>query len=388
AYDMPRKAFELSEKYNIPVMLRLTTRLAHSRAGVIQKEILPENNFKLPKDHFQFMLLPAFARKKYRALLDTLPQLEKEAEESEFNEYIDGKDKSKGIIACGLAYNYLMENFVDEECPFPILKIGQYPLPRKMIENLVDSVDEVLVLEEGQPVVEAQLKGLLGRGLKICGRLDDTLRRDGELNPTKVRAALKMDALPSKNVPEVVAGRPPALCKGCPHSDSYYALTEALKEWGAGHVFSDIGCYTLGFLPPYNAIDTCVDMGASITMAVGAADGGLFPSVAVIGDSTFGHSGMTGLLDAVETKANVVILILDNDTTAMTGMQDSQVTGRIEQICEGIGVAKEHIRVIKPLKANFEKNVKIYKEEIAYDGVSIIIPRRECIHLYKKRKNK
>jgi len=197
-----------------------------------------------------------------------------------------------------------------------------------------------------------------------------------------------MDALPSKNIPEVVAGRPPALCDGCPHIDSYQALTEALKEWGAGHVFSDIGCYTLGFLPPYNAIDTCVDMGASITMAIGAADGGLFPAVGVIGDSTFGHSGLTGVLDAVKCNANIVIVILDNDTTAMTGMQDSQINGKIETVCEGFGVKKEHIRIINPIKSKFDENVKVYKEEIAYNGVSVIIPRRPCIHLFKKRQSK
>jgi len=172
AYDMPRKAFELSEKYHIPVMLRVTTRLAHSRAGVIQQELLPENEFKLPEDHYQFMLLPAFSRKKYRAHLDKLPELERESEESEFNSYFEGKDKSKGIIACGLAYNYIMENYKNEECPFPILKICQYPLPRKMVEKLADSVDEILIFEEGQPVVEAELKGYLGRGITVHGRLE------------------------------------------------------------------------------------------------------------------------------------------------------------------------------------------------------------------------
>jgi len=212
------------------------------------------------------------------------------------------------------------------------------------------------------------------------------LERDGELDPRKVRKALGLPALVSNDIPEVVAGRPPALCVGCPHTDSYKALTEALKEYGKGHVFSDIGCYTLGYLPPHNAIDTCVDMGASISMAIGAADAGFFPAIATIGDSTFGHSGITGLLDAVTQKSNVVIIILDNDITAMTGMQDSQVNGRIEQICEGVGVEREHIKVINPLSKYHEENVKIYKEEIAYKGVSIVIPRRPCIHVYSKKK--
>ena len=383
AYDMPKLAYEISEKYNLPVMLRLTTRLAHSRAGVVRSKILEENKMHLPENKDQFMLLPSFARKKYKHLLSIQKDLEMESENSPFNKYIEGSDKSVGIIACGLAYNYLLENY--DECNYPILKIGQYPLPRKQIEKIFDECDEILILEEGMPLVEEMLKGFLGNP-KIHGRLDGTLDRDGELNPKKVRKALGLPELESKDIPEVVAGRPPALCLGCPHTDSYKALTEALKEYGKGHVFSDIGCYTLGYLSPHNAIDTCVDMGASITMAIGAADAGFFPAVATIGDSTFGHSGITGLLDAVTQKANVVIVILDNDITAMTGMQDSQVNGRIEQICEGLGVEKEHIKVINPLSAYHENNVKVFKEEIAYNGVSVVIPRRPCIHVFAKKK--
>ena len=385
AYDMPKLAYEISEKYHLPVLMRVTTRLAHSRSGVVRSEVLAENKMHLPEIKGQFMLLPAFARKKYKHLLEIQEDLERESENSQFNKYIEGSDKSKGIITCGLAYNYLMENF--EGCSYPILKIGQYPLPRKQITKIIDECDEILVLEEGMPIVEEMLKGFLGNK-KIHGRLDGTLERDGELNPKKVRKALGLPELASKDIPEVVAGRPPALCLGCPHADSYKALSEALSKHGKGHVFSDIGCYTLGYLPPHNAIDTCIDMGASITMAVGAADAGFFPSVAVIGDSTFGHSGITGLLDAVTQKSNVVIVILDNDITAMTGMQDSQVNGRIEQICIGIGVEEEHIRVINPLSKYFEENVKVFKEEIDYDGVSVVIPRRPCIHVYAKKKRK
>ncbi len=383
AYDMPRLAYEISEKYHLPVMLRLTTRLAHSRAGVVRSNVLEENKMHLPENKDQFMLLPSFARKKYKHLLEIQKDLEMESENSQFNKYIQGSDKSMGIIACGLAYNYLMENYND--CNYPILKIGQYPLPRKQIERILSECDEILILEEGMPLVEEMLKGFLGNP-KIHGRLDGTLDRDGELNPKKVRKALGLPKLSSKDIPELVAGRPPALCVGCPHTDSYKSLTEALEEYGKGHVFSDIGCYTLGYLPPHNAIDTCVDMGASISMAIGAADAGYFPAVATIGDSTFGHSGITGLLDAVVHRSNVVIVILDNDITAMTGMQDSQVNGRIEQICEGIGVEKEHIRVINPLSKYHEENVKVFKEEIAYNGVSVVIPRRPCIHVYSKKK--
>ncbi len=384
AYDMPFYAFQLSEKYKLPVLFRLTTRLSHSRSGIVRKNKIDENKMKLPDNPNQFMLLPSIARKNYKKHLSVQRDLEIESENSPFNKYVDGQDKSLGIIACGLAYNYLMENIKETDFNHPILKISQYPLPRKQLQKLITECDKILVLEEGMPVVEEQIKGYMPND-KIKGRLDGTLPRDGELNPNIVAKALGISREEGRDLPEVVAGRPPALCVGCPHSDTYWALNEVMKKYGDGHVFSDIGCYTLGFLEPYDAIDTCVDMGASLTMAIGAADAGLFPSIAVIGDSTFGHSGMTGLLDAVKQKSNIVVMILDNDTTAMTGMQDSQVNGSIESICEGIGVEKEHIRIITPLKKFHEENVKVIQEEIDYNGVSVIIPRRPCIHVYSKR---
>ena len=168
----------------------------------------------------------------------------------------------------------------------------------------------------------------------------------------------------------------------------YAALNEVLREYENSRVFSDIGCYTLGFLPPYRAIHSVVDMGASITMAKGAADAGQFPSVAVIGDSTFTHSGMTGLLDAVNEKTNMTILISDNLTTGMTGGQDSAGTGRLESICRGIGVEPEHIRVVIPLPKNMEEMKQIIREEINYPGVSVIIPRRECIQTARRHNKK
>ncbi|HQB48324.1 MAG TPA: thiamine pyrophosphate-dependent enzyme, partial [Bacteroidales bacterium] len=164
------------------------------------------------------------------------------------------------------------------------------------------------------------------------------------------------------------------------------ALNTALSNFSKGRVFSDIGCYTLGALPPYNAINTCVDMGASITMAKGAANVGFTPTVAVIGDSTFTHSGITGLLDAVNDNSPITIIILDNHTTAMTGGQKSAATGDLlVNICRGVGVPEEHIKVIKPLRKNHEENVKIILGELNHPGVSVIIPQRECIQTLNKR---
>lgn len=386
-YDMAFHGLHLSEKYHVPVLVRITTRLAHSRAGVQRRDALAQNELKFPADPNQFMLLPAFARKKYKNLIALQKDFQTETASSPFNHYYKkAGHKGLGVIACGLAYNYLMENFPEGELPFSVLKICQYPVPVEMVKDIYSQSDQLLVLEEGMPLVEEMLKGFAWEGTKqIKGRLDGTIPRDGELNPNLVAKALGLLDKPGAAVPEIVAPRPPQLCMGCPHADSYNALNEALAEYGKGHVFSDIGCYTLGFMPPYNAINSCVDMGASITMAKGAADAGLYPAVAVIGDSTFAHSGMTGLLDCIYEKSNVVIVILDNSTTGMTGGQDYTAAGHLEEICQGLGVEKEHIRVFIPLPKNREEMVRTYKEEIAYNGVSVIIPRRECVQTLKKK---
>lgn len=385
AYDMVFYGFDISEKYQIPVLLRITTRLAHSRAGVVRKPERDQNPIRLPGDLKQYVLLPVIARRRYKVLLGLQENFLRESETSGHNRYFEGTDKSLGIIACGIAYNYLMENFPDRVVPHPVLKITQYPLPVQMIRRLVDECDRILVLEEGAPFVEETLKGILPSRLSISGRLDGTLPRDGELNPSLVARALGKEVKPAFSIPEIVVGRPPSFCAGCSHVDTYNALNEALKNFSKGRVFSDIGCYTLGALYPFDAINTCVDMGASITMAKGAADVGFTPAVAVIGDSTFAHSGITGLLDAVNDHSNITVIIADNGTTGMTGGQRSSATGKIESICRGVGVPEEHIRVIKPLRKHHEENVRIILEELNYPGVSVIIPRRECIQTLNRR---
>jgi len=386
AYDMAYQAFELSEKLKVPVMLRITTRLAHSRSGVTLKPQLPQNDNSLPSDLRQFVLLPAIARRNYKALLSNQVNMEAEAENSPFNVYTDGEDKSVGIIACGIAHNYLMENFPEGNIKHPVLKMSHYPMPRKQVTRMLEECDKIMVLEEGAPVLEEMLKGYQEAGTPIMGRLDGTLPRDGELTPNLVAKAIGLNTTTEEKIPEIVRNRPPAMCQGCGHIEAYTALNQALEEYGAGRVFADIGCYTLGALPPYNAINSCVDMGASITMAKGAADAGLVPSVAVIGDSTFTHSGMTGLIDCVSEKTPVTIIISDNFTTAMTGGQDSKALGPLEDIVKGIGVEPEHIRVFRPTKKNLDEMVDIMKEELAYKGVSVIIPRRQCVQTMKNKK--
>lgn len=387
AYDMARSGFELSESTELPIMLRISTRLAHSRAGVEPREAIAENELSMPKDMRQFVLLPGIARQRYKSLLNKQEELEALSEKSIYNKYTDGEDHSLGIIACGLAYNYLMENYPNG-CPYPTLKISQYPVPKQLIKKMENDCDELLILEEGAPMVEEMLSDFFEKGTRIKGRLDGSIPRDGELNPDLIAEALSLESQSKFKAPDDIANRPPALCMGCGHQDLYKAMNEALEPYGDGHVFSDIGCYTLGALPPYKTINTCVDMGASITMAKGAADAGHFPALSVIGDSTFSHSGITGLLDCVNAKSNVLIIISDNESVSMTGGQESAAKDHIEAICEGVGVEKEHIHVIVPHKKNHEKMVELIKNEIEYNGVSVIIPRRDCIQKLARDKRK
>ena len=250
-------------------------------------------------------------------------------------------------------------------------------------------MDTILVVEEGYPLIEKSLTGIFGiSGKTIRGKLSGHLPLSGELSPEIVRKALELP--PWETVPAgklKLAARPPQLCVGCPHADTFKALNKVLEVYPQANVFSDIGCYTLGALPPYNAVDTCVCMGASVSMAKGGAEAGIYPSVATIGDSTFAHSGLTPLLDAATANTDMTVVILDNSTVAMTGGQDSFGCGeRLLRMIEGLGVPREHIRVIEPLPKNHEKNVGVIREEIEHHGLSVIVAVRECLVEARKKK--
>ena len=399
AYDMMEVAFDYSEKQCLPVLMRVTTRMAHSRAVVkVKDEARKENEMNYNAVAANWVLLPANARKRNDKVTAQQAQLEEDAANSPYNSLTLGGKASLGIIASGIAYNYVQEALNASprggQEGVALLKVSQYPLPKKLVRQLLDSCEKVMVVEEGQPFIEEQVRGVF-ESQNILGRLTGELPRTGELTPDCVAAALNKE-LGVKNEElginsqlstlnsQLVVARPPQLCQGCGHRDVYTALNEVLKEYENPRVFGDIGCYTLGFLPPYRAIHSCVDMGASITMAKGASDAGQWPAVAIIGDSTFTHSGMTGLLDAVNEKANITVIISDNFTTAMTGGQDSAGTNKIEAICLGLGVEPEHLHVVVPLPKNMPEITRIIREEINYKGVSVIIPQRECIQTFKR----
>lgn len=387
-YEITKYAFDLSEKLGLPVLIRMVTRLSHSRAGVITGNRIAQNEINLPKNQTQFQLIPMHARGRYQHLIDIQPDVQESAENSFYNKFIKGPNISIGIIASGIAFNYLMENFEDGDCPFPILKISQYPLPKKPVKKLFDTCKKILVLEDGYPFIEEAISDFLGENSKVIGRLSGDVVRVGELNPDNIAGALGFEANVNHKLPKVVSPRPPELCVGCAHRDLFDAINELSTEMGSQQVFGDIGCYALGVLPPYKSINTLIDMGASITMAKGAADAGIHPAIAIIGDSTFTHSGMTGLLDAVIEKTPVTVIISDNSAIAMTGAQDSSASGRLIDICKGIGVEENHLKVISPLHKNLEKNINIIRDELNYKGVSVIISQRPCVQLPKEKKEK
>ncbi|MBM3296686.1 MAG: indolepyruvate ferredoxin oxidoreductase [Candidatus Aminicenantes bacterium] len=389
AYDMAREAFDLSEKFDIPVMLRLTTRISHSRSVVAPREARSQNPLRLGQWQ-DWTLLPVNARRRFQRLLERQPELRAASEASPFNALtLNPRDRRLGIIASGIAWNYVQENVRDLETEPSLLKVSTYPMPESLIRRLTDHAERVLVAEDGYPLIERMLRGLYGvPGKTILGRMSGELPAAGELSPDLVRTAMGLKPLKHYEPGErPLAGRPPQLCAGCPHTDTLKALTEALRDRPGSNVFSDIGCYTLGALPPYNAVQTCVCMGASISMARGGSDAGIRPAVAVIGDSTFGHSGITSLLSAARADADMTVFILDNGTVAMTGGQTSCATGPgLLKIIEGAGVPPAHIRVIEPLPRNHERNVQIIREELDHKGLSVIVAVRECVTYSSKRR--
>ncbi|MDR2133632.1 MAG: indolepyruvate ferredoxin oxidoreductase [Treponema sp.] len=422
AYDMAREAFTLSERFHVPVLIRLATRLSHARSSI--KTEKPENRPReqLPPEQRNFpsktdnksgwMLLPAHARKNYAALIEKQNDLEAWSEghaEKNLELSADTKKAPFAVISSGLGGNYYEENLPDLKvrygCIPSRLHIEAYPLPVSSIIRLCESVTggpgdaggEVLVIEEGQPFIEEKLRGILPQTIRIRGRLGAgaALPRTGELDPDNVRAALGLD--PRPGVPDTLKfsalpGRPPQLCAGCPHADSYETINRVVAELDAapGHpnvaVNSDIGCYSLGASPPYSAIESIVCMGASIGMARGAADAGLPYTFAVIGDSTFIHSGITALIDAVQANTPMTVIILDNSIVAMTGCQPTAVASdRLKALSLGPGLDPAHYAELDARKQRLEENAARLKQEAAYRGLSVVVFRRECLEAARKR---
>ncbi len=383
AYDMTLAAFEDSERLGLPVMIRLVTRLAHSRSAVeVLDKAIESPGLGIEPDATKWTLLPVNARRQNSILLEKYRHLRSTADESKYNQlHLAGK---RGIICAGIAFNYVRENLADGH-GYSLLRISHYPLPGGKIRQMLDHCDEVLIVEDGYPFIEEWVNGVSGvPGTKILGRGSGDLPSCGELTPDLVRVALGLPARETREPIADLAKRPPQLCQGCPHADVYHHIVEALKPYDRAVMFSDIGCYTLGALPPYNAIESCVDMGASIGMSRGAVLAGAHPVCCAIGDSTFVHSGMTGLVDAVAEDTNMTVFILDNATVAMTGSQQTMATGeKLVTMVRGLGVNPDHLKIIEPLSKYHEGNVGIIRREIDHPGLSVIVSKRPCIQIKK-----
>lgn len=380
AKEFTKLAFGLSEEFDRPVIVRITTRIAHSQ-GVV--EIAEPEKFQLKeyvRDPKKYVMIPAHARPRHKFIEEQMVKLKGYSETSGLNK-IEWKSKKRGIITNGVAYQY-----VKETCPEDsVLKIGMvWPLPDALIKEFAAGVESLYVVEELDPFIEDYVKAL---GIKIIGK--DIIPLCGELTPEIVNASLNgvKSASITPDYEGDLPGRPPRLCTGCPH----IYVFEVLKKLDL-NVNGDIGCYTLGVLPPYSAMHTQGCMGASIGMHLGfeKARGSEMAanSIAVIGDSTFVHSGITALIDLVYNKGTGTVLILDNRSTAMTGHQDNPVTGRtlmgeetheldIEMLCRAVGVK----RVICVDPRDVDTFESIVREETAIRELSVIIAERKCVLL-------
>lgn len=389
AYDMTREAFDLSERFEIPIVVRLVTRLAHSRAVVRVREARAQNPVRKAAVPSSWILLPANARRQWRRLLERQPAFQEWSEDGPFNRLrLNDERTDLGVITTGIARNYYLENAEELDFQPSHLHIGAYPVPLEPVRRLAGHVSRVLVLEEGYPFVERMLRGLTTPGIEILGKESGALPPDGELTPDIVRRALGLQERKGQEIAGLsLPSRPPQLCAGCPHADSFDAIKAALAGLESSVVTSDIGCYTLGALPPYSAVESCVCMGASVGMARGAAEAGLKPAIGLIGDSTFLHSGVTPLMDAVSSNTDMTLVILDNETTAMTGGQPTILPpNRIEKIVLGLGVDPAHCHVITAHHRHTEANREIIRGELEYPGLSVIIAVRECIETLKAKK--
>jgi indolepyruvate ferredoxin oxidoreductase alpha subunit len=391
-YEMTREAFELSERLRVPVLLRLVTRLAHSRALVSLRERRAQNQMRYVDDAALYTLIPTNARRAYQGLVEKQAELQRYAEEHPANALTIHGDGKPGIIVSGVAWNYLREALGPKLEDFNALRVGAYPLPVKKVRQLLDHSSDLTIVEEGYPFIERFVSALgLFREKPVKGRMTAHLPRTGELSPDVLRRAFGMAVGPSlvvDGLDAVLTARPPRLCDACPHGDSYNVINEVIHALGEGtRVMGDIGCYALGYLKPYQAIHSCLCMGSSIGMAIGAAHAGVSPSLCVIGDGTFTHSGMTALLDAAHSGTNVKVFILDNSIVAMTGGQPASVPDEeLVDLVAALGVRREHIRVIAPLPNRKAENVEVVREELAYEGLSVIIARRACVRYVKEIK--
>jgi indolepyruvate ferredoxin oxidoreductase alpha subunit len=372
-----KEAYEISEKFDTPVFLKMCTRVAHSQSVIEESErVLPAQK-EYVKDGAKYIMMPGNAKKRHPIVEARTVALTEYAETAFFNRIEDGSDKSVGIITSSTSYQYVKEVCGDK---YPVLKLGMInPLPINKIKDFAASVEKVIVVEELDGIIESHCNNI---GVKVSGK--DVFGLIGEFSQNMVAEKLGEEVPTGLALDENIPMRPPVMCAGCPHRGLFYTLKKNKLT-----VMGDIGCYTLGAVAPLNAIDTTICMGASISSIhgfnkanEGATDG---KTVAVIGDSTFMHSGVTGLINIAYNNSNSTVIILDNSITGMTGHQQNPTTGynlkgdpaakiNLEALCKSVGI--NSVRVVDPY--NLAECDTVIKEELAKAEPSVIISRRPC----------
>lgn len=370
-------AYELAEEFDTPVFIKMCTRVSHSQSVVETGERVLPGQKPYEKNPAKYIMMPAYAKKKHPVVEERTKALSAWAEKAEINRIEPGEDHSTGIITSSTCYQYVKEALGDT---YPVLKLGMiWPMPEKKIIDFAASVDRLVVVEELDSFIEAHCRNL---GLAVAGK--ELFTEIGELSQNMVKEKLGGSAPAGASIGEEIPARPPVMCAGCPHRSLFYVLKKLNLT-----VLGDIGCYTLGAVAPLNAIDTTICMGASVSGLHGFVKAGdeenAERTVAVIGDSTFIHSGVTGLINIAYNESNSTVIILDNSITGMTGHQQNPTTGYnlkgdpctkidLESLCRAVGIKR--VRVVDPY--DMENCQTVIKEELAAKEPSVIISRRPC----------
>jgi len=384
AYDFTKLAFEISEKFDTPVFLRTTTRIAHSKGTaeyVDSREVLKHREFE--RNPKKYVMVPAFARERHFVVEDRIKLLAEYAETLDINK-VEISNSKIGFITSGISYNYVKESYPDAS----FLKLGMiYPLPKKKISDFINKMDKVYIVEELDPFFETEIRSYGFTNVEGKKLFPIT----GEFSPDLIKSAITGEKVENYAIGVKVPPRLPALCPGCPHRTIFGMLRKYSPI-----ITGDIGCYTLGVMPPFDSLDTCVDMGASITVAHGIdIVDNKRKIVSVIGDSTFAHSGITGLINAAYNKRNILVIVLDNGTTAMTGMQPNPFTGETikreetfsldyGKLAEAVGIDSDNFATVdayKPVEveAALSKLTKTKK-------LSLLVIKGPCVILKGKKK--
>ena len=398
--DLMKFGFDLSEQFKIPVLMRTTTRISHMR-GVVNLGTVIQGKEKgyFKKDPSQFIVTPAYAVKMRKELIKKLNQIEEKTENSPLNKIIDKGGREIGIITSGSAFNYVMDVVSENNLKVKILKLTfSYPFPEKLVLDFINSVDNILVAEEVEPVMEKEVLAIIGKyniKKKVYGKLDGTLPRIYEYNPDIIsfgmakivdKELIKREKFSTK-LPLPL--RSPVLCPGCPHRATYFALKKAIKKLKLKEeeiIYStDIGCYALGLEPPYNMGDYCISMGSSLGIGCGFSKATNQKVISFIGDSTFFHAGIPPLVNAVHNRDKILLVVMDNRITGMTGGQTNPgvpLDGMgnpapevsIEKIARGVGAGL--VKTIDPV--DLKETEEVFKEALQFEGVAVVITKHPC----------